>query len=206
MISTMNDIYFLYSVFKMYSTVKKCLQSRRLNFLYFYHLAELLKYKINNLTRVPHKHFQHNLEHMVFMRNYDFDMKKTIIGRKFCGEEEPTGLLEDLLWSDPSNNCNGFMKNQDRGCSFVFGSEVVEKLCTQLNIVMIIRGHQVVEQGYEFSSNRKVLTLFSAPGYQDYYMNKGAVMKISANRTITFKQFSWPKMMSRSLDLVHQTD
>ncbi|KIH62067.1 hypothetical protein ANCDUO_07653 [Ancylostoma duodenale] len=34
------------------------------------------------------------------------------------GTVEPSGLLEDLLWSDPSPTCTGFKANVDRGCSF----------------------------------------------------------------------------------------
>ena len=34
------------------------------------------------------------------------------------GQQEPTGLLEDLLWSDPSPGCGGFQPNDDRGCSY----------------------------------------------------------------------------------------
>ncbi|KAK6045136.1 hypothetical protein COOONC_12825 [Cooperia oncophora] len=58
-----------------------------------------------------------------------------------------------------------------------------------MGILMIVRGHQAVDEGFEISSDRKVITLFSAPGYQDHYINKGAVMIVSADRTVTFKQF-----------------
>ena len=35
-----------------------------------------------------------------------------------------TGLLCDLLWSDPEKDINGWEEN-DRGVSFVFGSDIV---------------------------------------------------------------------------------
>ncbi|KAE9416601.1 hypothetical protein Angca_005033, partial [Angiostrongylus cantonensis] len=92
------------------------------------------------------------------------------------GSIEPAGLVEDLLWSDPSPLCTGFKANTERGCSYVFGSDVVAERCAKLGILMIVRGHQAVDEGFEISSDRKVITLFSAPGYQDYYVNKGAVM------------------------------
>ncbi|KAK5982118.1 Serine/threonine-protein phosphatase, partial [Trichostrongylus colubriformis] len=106
------------------------------------------------------------------------------------GTIEPTGLVEDLLWSDPSPLCTGFKTNVDRGCSYVFGSDVVADRCAKMGILMIVRGHQAVDEGFEISSDRKVITLFSAPGYQDHYINKGAVMIVSADRTVTFKQFT----------------
>ncbi|PIO76426.1 phosphoprotein phosphatase 1 family protein [Teladorsagia circumcincta] len=105
------------------------------------------------------------------------------------GTVEPSGLVEDLLWADPSPTCTGFKTNVDRGCSYVFGSDVVADRCQKMGILMIVRGHQAVDEGFEISGDRKVITLFSAPGYQDHYINKGAVMIVSADRTVTFKQF-----------------
>ena len=37
-----------------------------------------------------------------------------------------TGLLCDLLWADPDKDVNGWAEN-DRGVSFTFGSDVVNK-------------------------------------------------------------------------------
>ncbi|VDP08287.1 unnamed protein product [Heligmosomoides polygyrus] len=90
------------------------------------------------------------------------------------GTIEPSGLIEDLLWSDPSPCCSGFKSNTERGCSYVFGSDVVADRCAKMGILMIVRGHQAVDEGFEISSDRKIITLFSAPGYQDNYVNKGA--------------------------------
>ncbi|XGW02888.1 hypothetical protein V3C99_014709 [Haemonchus contortus] len=109
------------------------------------------------------------------------------------GTIEPSGLVEDLLWADPSPLCTGFKTNLERGCSYVFGTDVAVERCTKMGILMIVRGHQAVDEGFEISGDRRVVTLFSAPGYQDHYINKGAVMIVSADRTVTFKQFSRPK-------------
>ncbi|KAK6753317.1 hypothetical protein RB195_012736 [Necator americanus] len=106
------------------------------------------------------------------------------------GGGEPSGLVEDLLWSDPSPTCTGFQANAERGCSFVFGSDVIAEKCQKMGILMIVRGHQAVDEGFEISPDRKIITLFSAPGYQDHYVNKGAVMIVSADRTVTFKKFT----------------
>lgn len=53
----------------------------------------------------------------------------------------------------------------ERGVSFVFGEKVVDEMCEQLDIDLICRAHQVVEDGYEFFNKRKVVTIFSAPNY-----------------------------------------
>lgn len=54
-----------------------------------------------------------------------------------------TGLLCDLLWSDPDENINGWDEN-DRGVSFVFGSDVVEKFLEKHDLDLVCRAHQVI--------------------------------------------------------------
>ena len=72
-----------------------------------------------------------------------------------------SGLLCDLLWSDPDSehNRNGWHEN-DRGVSYVFGKNEVVSFLQKNNLQLICRAHQVVEDGYEFFANRKLVTLF----------------------------------------------
>ncbi|ELP88219.1 serine/threonine protein phosphatase PP1 isozyme, putative, partial [Entamoeba invadens IP1] len=95
------------------------------------------------------------------------------------------GLLCDLLWADPSQEHMGWKENT-RGASFTYGEDVVENFMTKNNIQLICRGHQVVEEGFEFAFNNKVLTLFSAPNYCNQFNNCGAMMKVSKNLACNF--------------------
>jgi diadenosine tetraphosphatase ApaH/serine/threonine PP2A family protein phosphatase len=61
----------------------------------------------------------------------------------------PAGIA-DCEWG-PSN----------RGISSHFSAKAVTNACKRLNIDMIVRAHQVVQDGYEFFANRKMITLFS---------------------------------------------
>lgn len=70
----------------------------------------------------------------------------------------------DLLWSDPDPWVKGWQANT-RGASFVFGADVVMDACRNLDIDLIARAHQVVQDGYEFFANRRLVTIFSAPHY-----------------------------------------
>lgn len=74
------------------------------------------------------------------------------------------GLMCDLLWSDPDTGVNGWAEN-DRGVSFVFGADVVAAFLEQHDLDLLVRAHQVVEDGYEFFAGRRLVTLFSAPNY-----------------------------------------
>eukprot|EP00267_Zea_mays_P049117 XP_020401752.1 uncharacterized protein LOC109943262 [Zea mays] len=54
-----------------------------------------------------------------------------------------TGLLCDLLWSDPSNEATGWAIN-DRGVSFTFGPDKVSEFLEKHDLDLICRAHQVV--------------------------------------------------------------
>lgn len=47
--------------------------------------------------------------------------------------------------------------------------------CRLLDIDLIIRAHQVVQDGYEVASGRQLLTIFSAPNYAGQFNNAAAV-------------------------------
>ena len=53
-----------------------------------------------------------------------------------------SGLLCDMLWSDPSVDCENWSENE-RGISFVFSKEIVKNFIEKNNIDLICRAHQV---------------------------------------------------------------
>lgn len=58
-----------------------------------------------------------------------------------------SGLLCDLLWSDPDKEVHGWGEN-DRGVSFTFGAEIVSKFLNRHDLDLICRAHQVSRQIY----------------------------------------------------------
>lgn len=97
-----------------------------------------------------------------------------------------TGLLCDLLWSDPDKDVSGWGENE-RGVSYVFGSDVVKAFLKKHDLDLICRAHQVVEDGYEFFSNRQLVTVFSAPNYCNEFDNSGSLMTIDDNLMCSFQ-------------------
>jgi len=97
-----------------------------------------------------------------------------------------SGLLCDLLWSDPSLEVSNWGDN-DRGVSFTFGAEIVRGFLKKHNLDLIARAHQVVEDGYEFFAGRQLVTIFSAPNYCREFDNAAAVMSIDENLLCSFK-------------------
>jgi serine/threonine-protein phosphatase PP1 catalytic subunit len=96
-----------------------------------------------------------------------------------------TGLLCDLLWADPDKNVKEWEAN-DRGVSFIFGTKIVEQFVEQHGLDLVCRAHQVMEDGYEFFANRKLVTVFSAPNYHDEFDNAGAVFIVDENLKCSF--------------------
>lgn len=69
-----------------------------------------------------------------------------------------------FLRSDPDPRITGF-RPSTRGCSCLFGPDVIRETCRRLDVDLIVRAHQVVQDGYEMSPTRQLITLFSAPNY-----------------------------------------
>ncbi len=74
------------------------------------------------------------------------------------------GIMCDLLWSDQDTGMNGWAEN-NQGVSFVFGADVVLAFLEQHDLDLLVRAHQVVEDGYKFFVGRRLVMLFSAPNY-----------------------------------------
>jgi serine/threonine-protein phosphatase PP1 catalytic subunit len=97
-----------------------------------------------------------------------------------------TGLICDLLWADPAEGATGWCEN-DRGVSFTFGADVVEKFCARNDLDLICRAHQVVQEGYQFFSRRQLVTVFSAPNYCGEFDNAAAVMCMDGDMVCSFQ-------------------
>jgi len=96
------------------------------------------------------------------------------------------GLLCDLMWSDPDADITGWAEN-DRGVSYTFGADVVGKFLQKHDFDLVVRAHQVVEDGYEFFADRQLVTIFTAPNYCGEFDNAGAVMAVDESLMCSFR-------------------
>ena len=99
-----------------------------------------------------------------------------------------TGLLCDILWSDPESNQKSWNDN-DRGVSYTFNEKVLTKFLDTNNLDLLCRAHQVVEEGYEFFGDKELVTIFSAPNYCGEFDNSAAIMSVDENLMCSFKIF-----------------
>ncbi|KAH9952610.1 Metallo-dependent phosphatase-like protein [Russula dissimulans] len=96
------------------------------------------------------------------------------------------GLLNDLLWSDPSDTALDWEENE-RGVSFCFGKAIINEFLVRYDMDLICRAHMVVEDGYEFWNDRTLVTVFSAPNYCGEFDNYGACMSVSEDLLCAFE-------------------
>jgi len=104
------------------------------------------------------------------------------------------GFLCDLLWSDPHPEIMGFGQN-DRGVSISFGRDVVDAFLRKEDMDLVVRAHQVVEDGYEFFGDRSLVTIFSAPNYCGEFDNAAAVLTIDDALVCSFQVLKPEQMM-----------
>lgn len=88
-----------------------------------------------------------------------------------------SGLMCDLLWADLNHTTSGWGPNE-RGVSVSYAEDIVCQFLKRNDFDLICRAHEVMEDGYEFFADRKLITIFSAPNYCGEYDNAAAVVKV----------------------------
>ncbi|KAG9394369.1 Calcineurin-like phosphoesterase [Carpediemonas membranifera] len=114
-------------------------------------------------------------------------------------EPPESGLMTDLLWSDPAVKDGptvGFKSNTVRGCGHTYGFAAVAKFLEANHLLCVVRGHEAQNDGFKMHRTHPstkfptVITVFSAPNYCGNYANKAALLFIGP-KTINVKQFSY---------------
>jgi serine/threonine-protein phosphatase 2B catalytic subunit len=130
------------------------------------------------------------------------------------------GAMCDLVWSEPDwdtdnllhNNIEEssgekyvprlgafetrplFIKNKQRGFSYVFNFACAKRFVSANNLLCIIRSHEVQDLGFKLYRPHPnhlfpcLISVFSAPNYCSNFGNKGAVLVLS-KESMDFKQF-----------------
>jgi len=110
--------------------------------------------------------------------------------RKVDRNKEPpdSGIMAELLWSDPQPFPG--RSPSKRGVGLSFGPDVTERFLKNNNLELIVRSHEVKDEGYLVEANGKLVTVFSAPNYCDQVGNKGAYIRFDSNMKPTYHSFA----------------
>mmetsp|Transcript_22239 Transcript_22239/g.66818 ORF Transcript_22239/g.66818 Transcript_22239/m.66818 type:complete len:304 (-) Transcript_22239:33-944(-) len=97
------------------------------------------------------------------------------------------GPMCDLLWSDPDDR-SGWNVSA-RGAGYNFGQDISESFNEKNGLTLVSRAHQLVMEGYNWSHDRNVVTIFSAPNYCYRCGNQAGIMELDDTLNFHFLQF-----------------
>ncbi|KAL3142834.1 hypothetical protein ABBQ38_003127 [Trebouxia sp. C0009 RCD-2024] len=104
-------------------------------------------------------------------------------------EPPEDGLMCEMLWSDPKPS-EGRGPSQ-RGVGVGFGPDVTRNFLEDNQLDLLVRSHEVKDDGYEIAHDGNCITVFSAPNYCDQMGNKGAFITFTGgDMSPQFTQFS----------------
>lgn len=112
------------------------------------------------------------------------------IKSEFRFREPPEkGIMCEILWSDPGKLPGRHPSK--RGVGLTFGPDIAKKFLDFNNLEILVRSHEVKDEGYEVEADGRVITIFSAPNYCDQMGNKGALIRFKGSEMKPkFVQFS----------------
>ena len=76
-----------------------------------------------------------------------------------------------------------------RGAGYTFGQDISEKFGHENGFDFIVRAHQLVMEGYNWTHSMKLVTVFSAPNYCYRCGNMAAIMEVDEHLAANFIQF-----------------
>ena len=111
------------------------------------------------------------------------------------------GPMCDLLWSDPDDR--GGWGISPRGAGYTFGQDISETFNHSNGLTLVSRAHQLVMEGYNWSHDRNVVTIFSAPNYcyrcgnqVSFSVNTGPAVSQLTVITARLPSWSWTTLSS----------
>ena len=103
-------------------------------------------------------------------------------------EPPDEGIMSEALWSDPQPMPG--RAPSKRGVGLSFGPDVTARFLAHNDLKLVVRSHEVKDEGYEVEPGGQLVTVFSAPNYCDQMGNKGALLKVDAQGDYTVHQFT----------------
>ena len=81
----------------------------------------------------------------------------------------------ELLWSDPGPDPG--RQPSKRGVGVAFGPDVTKNFLQHNGLDLLVRSHEVKEEGFAVEHDGYCITVFSAPNYVDQMGNLGAFIR-----------------------------
>lgn len=82
-----------------------------------------------------------------------------------------------LLWSDPKEHIIDYELHPQTGRNF-FGESIFQKFMETNKLDLMVRAHEVLEKGYKFFFNKKLISLFSTSYYKNKKIGNAVFMRL----------------------------
>lgn len=89
-------------------------------------------------------------------------------------------IFRQLLWNDPGKT-RGFRPNLRGEQLYMFGRDVTTQFLDDNGLLLFVRSHEPVDDGYKLHHGHKLVTVFSASNYCAVETNLGAVLTFPRN-------------------------
>ena len=86
-------------------------------------------------------------------------------------------VLSGMLWSDPTDETDGFLAS-GRGAGSKFGRSALFEVLVASRLMRLIRGHEFKQEGFEKMFDGHCVTVFSASNYCGMRRNRAAVLVV----------------------------
>ncbi|GJJ09320.1 Serine/threonine-protein phosphatase 6 catalyticsubunit [Clathrus columnatus] len=97
------------------------------------------------------------------------------------------GAFCDLMWSDPDDVETWAVS--PRGAGWLFGASVTKEFNHVNALNLIARAHQLVQEGYKYMFDERLVTVWSAPNYCYRCGNLASILNIRDSGTRDFTVF-----------------
>ncbi|KAF8575195.1 Metallo-dependent phosphatase, partial [Ramaria rubella] len=98
------------------------------------------------------------------------------------------GAFCDLMWSDPDDVETWAVS--PRGAGWLFGSTVTKEFNHVNSLRLIARAHQLVQEGYKYMFDERLVTVWSAPNYCYRCGNLASILTVQENGEREFMVFN----------------
>ncbi|SCM20372.1 protein phosphatase-beta, putative [Plasmodium chabaudi adami] len=119
------------------------------------------------------------------------------------------GAICDLLWSDPASSEDEVIdgwKPSPRGAGVLFNEKKTNTFLHMNNLSCICRAHQLVQEGFQWMHNDKVVTIFSAPNYCYRCGNSASLMLVDEFMEKDFVTFNTAPLRANPHTLRNNVD